>query len=110
MPAKKMMKLYKGLPSLILTLYKNAYSAYLSGDVLQKRTLLKLVSSHFLWDGENLTIIIKEAFQPIVEIASLINGGREETRTPTPKAPVPKTGASTIPPLVRAFNIPQTSR
>lgn len=35
--------------------------------------------------------------------------GREETRTPTPKAPVPKTGASTIPPLVRAFNIPQTS-
>ena len=26
--------------------------------------------------------------------------GREETRTLTPKAPVPKTGASTIPPLV----------
>ena len=27
--------------------------------------------------------------------------GREETRTLTPKAPVPKTGASTIPPLVQ---------
>lgn len=35
--------------------------------------------------------------------------GREETRTPTPKAPVPKTGASTIPPLVRTFKILQTT-
>ena len=29
-----------------------------------------------------------------------LSNGREETRTLTPKAPVPKTGASTIPPLV----------
>ncbi len=33
--------------------------------------------------------------------------GREETRTLTPKAPVPKTGASTIPPLVLVFKITQ---
>ena len=40
----------------LLTLCKNAYSAYLSGNLLQKRTLLKLITSHFLWDGSNLTI------------------------------------------------------
>ena len=51
--------------SLILTLCKNAYSAYLSDDVLQKRTFLKLVSSHFLWDGENLTITIKNTLKPM---------------------------------------------
>ena len=61
--------------SALLTLCKNAHSAYLSGNLLQKRTLLKMITSHFLWDGSNLTITIKEAFQPIVKIASLINGG-----------------------------------
>ncbi len=31
----------------VLTLCKNAYSAYLAGDIQQKRTLLKLITSHF---------------------------------------------------------------
>ena len=67
--------------SLILTLCKNAYSAYLSGDVLQKRTLLKLVPSHFLWDGENLTIKIKNTLKPMFKCMFFQNGGLGETRT-----------------------------
>ena len=33
------------------------------------------------YDGENLTINIKEAFQPLVEIASFVNGGDGGSRT-----------------------------
>lgn len=61
---------------IILTLCKNAYSAYLSGDVLQKRTLLKLISSHFLWDGSNLTITIKNTLKPMFKCMFFQNGGR----------------------------------
>lgn len=59
-----------------LELFKKAPLLYLNGDIETKRELIKLACSNLLYDGENLTIIIKEAFQPIVEIASLINGGR----------------------------------
>ena len=48
---------------------------YLKCDIETKQDLIKLASSNLLYDGSNLTIIIKEAFQPIVEIAFLINGG-----------------------------------
>lgn len=53
--------------SALLTLCKNAHSAYLAGDVLQKRALLKLITSHFLWNGLNLTITIKNTFKPMFE-------------------------------------------
>ena len=64
-----------------LELFKKAPLLYLNGDIETKRELIKLACSNLLYDGENLTIIIKEAFQPIVEIASLINGGPPWTRT-----------------------------
>ena len=64
----------------ILELFKNAPGLYLSGSIAEKRELIKLACSNFLYDGENVTITIKEAFQPIVEIASLINGGAEATK------------------------------
>ena len=67
----------------ILELFKAAPDLYLHGSIESKQDLIKLLCSNFLWDGENITITIKKAFQPLVEIASLINGGREETRTPT---------------------------
>ena len=64
-----------------LELFKKAPLLYLNGDIETKLELIKLACSNLLYDGENLTIIIKEAFQPIVEIASLINGGPPWTRT-----------------------------
>ena len=64
-----------------LELFKKAPLLYLNGDIETKRELIKLACSNLLYDGENLTIIIKEAFQPIVEIASLINGGLGGIRT-----------------------------
>ena len=70
--------------SALLTLCKNAHSAYLAGDVLQKRTLLKLITSHFLWDGSNLTITIKNTLKPMFECMFFQNGGRLGTRTPNP--------------------------
>ena len=60
----------------ILTLCKNAHSAYLAGDIQQKRTLLKLITSHFLWDGENLTIAIKNTLKPMFKGVFFQNGGR----------------------------------
>ena len=59
----------------VLTLCKNAYSAYLAGDIQQKRTLLKLITSHFLWDGENLTISIKNTLKPMFKGVFFQNGG-----------------------------------
>ena len=64
-----------------LELFKKAPLLYLNGDIETKRELIKLACSNLLYDGKNLTIIIKEAFQPIVEIASLINGGLGGIRT-----------------------------
>ena len=64
-----------------LELFKKTPLLYLNGDIETKRELIKLACSNLLYDGKNLTIIIKEAFQPIVEIASLINGGPPWTRT-----------------------------
>ena len=60
----------------ILELFKAAPELYLRGSIESKQDLIKLLCSNFLWDGKNITITIKKAFQPLVEIASLINGGR----------------------------------
>lgn len=70
--------------SAILTLCKNAYNAYLSGNIEQKRTLLKLITSHFLWDGENLTITIKNTLKPMFKSVFFQNGGQYWTRTSDP--------------------------
>ena len=59
----------------LLELFKTAYIEYLSGDFELKKYLLNLLCSNFLYDGEKLTIIIKEAFRPLVDIASFVNGG-----------------------------------
>ena len=64
----------------ILELFKAAPDLYLRGSIESKQDLIKLLCSNFLWDGENITITIKKAFQPLVEIASLINGGAKEAK------------------------------
>lgn len=64
----------------ILELFKAAPELYLRGSLQTKQDLIKLLCSNFLWDGENVHITIKKAFQPLVEIASLINGGAKEAK------------------------------
>ena len=59
----------------LLELFKNARSKYLAASFEKKQELTKLVCSNFYYDGENLTIEIKKAFQPIVKIAYIYNGG-----------------------------------
>ena len=56
-------------------LFKTARDKYLGGTFETKRETIKLLCSNFSYNGEELTIIIKEAFQPLVEIANSINGG-----------------------------------
>ena len=53
-----------------LELFKKTPLLYLNGDIETKRELIKLACSNLLYDGENLTIIIKKAFQPLVNIAN----------------------------------------
>ena len=48
-----------------------ASELYLRGNTSEKRDLLKIVCSNFYYDGENVIIAIKKAFQPLVKIASL---------------------------------------
>lgn len=59
----------------LLELFKNAHRDYLKGNFETKKYLLNLLRSNFYYDGEKLTIIIKEAFRPLVDIASFVNGG-----------------------------------
>ena len=63
----------------LLELFKNARSKYLAASFEKKQELIKLVCSNFYYDGSNLTIEIKKAFQPIVKIAYIYNGGLKPT-------------------------------
>ena len=57
----------------LFELCEKASSLYLSGDVKEKRNLLKIVCSNFYYDGSKIEISIKKAFQPLVKIALLEN-------------------------------------
>lgn len=39
---------------------------------------VQIIAPYTTYDGENIIITIKKVFQPLVEIASLINGGHED--------------------------------
>lgn len=69
----------------ILTLCKNAYSVYMRNNNEQKRMLLKLLTSHFLWDGENLTIEVKNTVKPMFNsvIFNMVGDTGLEPATPT---------------------------
>ena len=64
-------------------LCKKASTLYLNGDVKEKREILKIVCSNLYYNGENVIISIKKAFQPLVKIASLQNLGRSGLEPPT---------------------------
>lgn len=55
----------------LFELFEMTSELYLQLDNAKKRTLLKLLCSNFSYDGENVTIAIKKAFEPIVKIAFL---------------------------------------
>lgn len=55
----------------LFELFKMSSGLYSRLDNAKKRELLKLLCSNFSYDGENIRITIKKAFQPIVEIAKL---------------------------------------
>lgn len=58
---------------LLFELFKNASTLYKQGTIKQKRELLIFLCSNFTYDGENIRITIKKAFQPLVKIAFLEN-------------------------------------
>jgi len=60
----------------LLELSKNAYQWYSSQSNENKRKYLKMVCSNFFYDGENLTIITKNTFRPMLESVDFNNGGR----------------------------------
>jgi DNA invertase Pin-like site-specific DNA recombinase len=55
----------------LFELFKMTTDIYLRLSNSKKRELLKMLCSNFLYDGENIRITIKKAFQPLVEIAKL---------------------------------------
>ena len=65
----------------LIELFKTTHTDYLKGDMENKKALLNLLCLNFLYDGEKLVIMIKEAFRPLVDIASFISGGLGEIRT-----------------------------
>ena len=50
----------------VIELCKNAYSNYLRADNENKRLLLKILCSNFLWDGENIVIKLKNTVEPML--------------------------------------------
>lgn len=56
---------------LLFELFRMTPTIYSRLNNSEKRELLKMLCSNFSYDGENLRITIKKAFQPLVEIANL---------------------------------------
>lgn len=69
--------------TIILELCKNAYSVYMKNNNEQKRLLLKLLTSHFLWDGENLVIEVKSTVKSMFNSAIFNMVGVERLELPT---------------------------
>lgn len=61
----------------LFELCKNAPKLYLGGSIIEKRKIVKLVCSNFSYDGSNIVITVKKAFQPLVKIAYLLKLGPE---------------------------------
>lgn len=61
----------------LFELFKNASRLYFYLDNSKRRELLKLLCSNFSYNGENIEITIKKAFQPLVKIAYLEKMGPE---------------------------------
>lgn len=59
----------------IIELCKNAYNHYLRSDNENKRLLLKILCSNFLYDGSNLVIKLKSTVEPMLLGANFKNGG-----------------------------------
>ncbi len=68
---------------LLFELFKNVATLYISGDIQLKREILGIVCSNFYYDGQEVIIAIKKAFQPLVKIAYLLNLGRSGLEPPT---------------------------
>ena len=68
----------------LFELLKNAVALYKNADVKKKRILLNLICSNFYYDGENVIITIKKAFQSLIGIANLkmVEDRRFELLTP----------------------------
>lgn len=63
----------------IIELCKNAYNHYLRSDNENKRLLLKILCSNFLYDGSNLVIKLKSTVEPMLLGANFNNGGTSHT-------------------------------
>lgn len=50
----------------IIELCKNAYNHYLRADNENKRLLLKILCSNFLYDGSNVVITLKNTLEPML--------------------------------------------
>lgn len=67
---------------LLFELFKMSTDIYSRLDNSKKRELLKILCSNFSYDGENIRITIKKAFQPLVEIANLEKMGVKRLELP----------------------------
>ena len=55
----------------LFELMGNAVNIYKGASFEEKRNFVNMICSNFYYDGENLTIIIKKAFQSLIGIANL---------------------------------------
>lgn len=67
----------------LFELFKMLTGIYSRLNNTKKRELLKMLCSNFSYDGENVEITIKKAFQPLVEIAFLEKMGLERLELST---------------------------
>ncbi len=67
----------------LFELFKTSATLYSRLNNAKKRELLKMLCSNFSYDGENVIITIKKAFEPIVQIANLEKMGRSGLEPPT---------------------------
>ena len=58
----------------LFELMGNAVNIYKGASFEEKRNFVNMICSNFYYDGENLTITIKKAFQSLIGIANLKMG------------------------------------
>ncbi len=68
--------------NLLLNILKDLPQLYLKGNKIEKKQILNLIGSNFIYKDGNLHIELVPVFNYLLNFDFSKNGGREETRTP----------------------------
>ena len=69
--------------NLLLGIVKDLPQLYLKGTTIEKKQILNLIGSNFIYKDKELSIVLNSAFNYLLNFDFFEKTGHEETRTPT---------------------------